>query len=202
RFDHRRRRQLDCFLGLEAVACDCDDRQLIWCDPPLLDKLSGDRNRHSTSGLGEYTFGLGEQSDTGSDLVVGYVFGPAAAGDYNVPRVISVGGIADGKGFGDCIRFDGPNIADAALHRIHDWIAAACLCSKYASVCIILQQTKLLEFLQAFVNLTYQRSSGHRHNHSGRVAPAELFGYLVSEGLRSLTVEWTEIYIHQSPGVP
>src|SRR5262249_31048774 len=156
RLDHYWSRNRQGFLGLKTVSGDRKNGQIVRCKSALLDQLPGDRDGHSSGGLGEYPFGLCQQLDAVSDLIVAHVLGPATGFGDDAGGVITVGWIADGKGLGNRVGLDRPNIGRTTFHGVGDGVASACLSSENSGRSLAIKKSKSIELRQCLVNLADQ----------------------------------------------
>ncbi len=81
--------------GLQSIAGDAGDRQLVGLDAAVRVETRGDGRGHAACRLGEDAFGLGQFLDRGDDLDVGDILGPSARVANHARGVDAVGRIAD-----------------------------------------------------------------------------------------------------------
>ncbi len=93
---------------LEAVAGDDEDHALVRPDVAALGQLRERRGGHTTGRLGEDARRLGEQTDTGTDLVVGHRVDTAVGAARQFDGVRAVRRVADGQRLGDGVGLDRP----------------------------------------------------------------------------------------------
>ena len=96
-----RRHQCRHIGGLEAVAGDAGDGELIGLDAAMRVEARGDSRGDAAGGLSEDAFGLGEFLNGGDDFDVGDIFSPSAGFADGARGIEAVGRVADGERAGD-----------------------------------------------------------------------------------------------------
>src|SRR6266850_2083544 len=182
-FDDLRWRHVQRLEGFQTVSGDCNNREVRLLDSALLDKLLRNSNGDTTCGLGEYSFGFGEQVDAGNQFVIRTVLGPSAGFRNQRSRVIAVRRITDRERFRDRIRLNGPDLSRAAPHGVDDGIATRCLRPIKARTFRLADQPQALEFFQALVNFADHGAAGHRDDNRVRCVPAQLLSHFISDRL-------------------
>ncbi len=66
---------------------------------------------------------------------------------------------------------------------------------------LLFDEAEVDEFVEGFANFSDQRAAGHGDDDVVRKTPAELFGDLIADGLRTFGVVGAEVYVDEPPGV-
>src|SRR5712664_2882697 len=74
----------------ESVAGDADDRGFVGTEAAFSNQLLSDDDRDAACCFREYAFGFRKQLNSGDNLDIGDVFGPASALAYHLNRVRSI----------------------------------------------------------------------------------------------------------------
>src|SRR5260370_19526441 len=115
---------------------------------------------------------------SGDDLNLGDFQSPSAAVADHLRSGGSVGGIADGERTGNRIRALRLDVVSSLLHGRRDGGASGSLRAEEAHG-LVLDQTKVDEFLEGLADLANQRTAGHRNDDIVGETPSELLGDLV-----------------------
>src|SRR5208283_2060010 len=197
---HFRRVTGERLLGLKSVAGNAYYRSFISAYPSLRNQLLCSCDRNAPCSLGKNALSLCKQLYPIDNFFIGNILCIASGFLDDMASIVSVGRVADGKRFGNCIRLDrfyyiGTLLYGSRYGRTTCGLRRKHLCPEF------FDQPYFPEFLKCLPHLCKKRAAGTGHNYIIGCFPSQLFDNLETLRLGALCVKRPDVYIDKGPRI-